>query len=87
MNLLVFVPILFNANHIVAGPLPKFDGMTGLTGTAPAPGPTPGLQPQSSGSGPIRVPPLPPDKVSEYANLFEKSGAQNGVLSGVFMCI
>jgi epidermal growth factor receptor substrate 15 len=33
--------------------------------------------------GPIRVPPLPPAKVAEYAGLFEKSGAQNGILSGI----
>jgi len=40
------------------------------------------LQPQGSGSGPIRVPPLTPDKAAQYAALFEKSGAQNGVLPG-----
>jgi epidermal growth factor receptor substrate 15 len=49
----------------------------------PPPGPPPSaLQPQSSGSGPIRVPPLTPDKAGQYASLFEKSGAQNGVLPG-----
>ena len=49
----------------------------------PPPGPPPSaLQPQSSGSGPIRVPPLTPDKAGQYAALFEKSGAQNGVLPG-----
>jgi epidermal growth factor receptor substrate 15 len=35
-----------------------------------------------SGNGPIRVPPLVPAKAAEYAGLFEKSGAVNGVLSG-----
>jgi hypothetical protein len=35
-----------------------------------------------SGNGPIRVPPLLPAKAAEYAGLFEKSGAVNGVLSG-----
>ena len=53
-------------------------------GAAPAPpqGPPPGpLQPQTSGN-PIRVPPLTPDKVQQYAALFEKSGAQDGVLAG-----
>jgi epidermal growth factor receptor substrate 15 len=35
-----------------------------------------------SGNGPIRVPPLVPAKAAEYAGLFEKSGAINGVLSG-----
>ncbi|KAK8191019.1 uncharacterized protein BKA78DRAFT_128355 [Phyllosticta capitalensis] len=33
-------------------------------------------------SGPIRVPPLTPDKAAQYAGLFEKSGAQNGLLPG-----
>lgn len=37
-----------------------------------------------SGSGPIRVPPLVPAKAAEYAGLFEKSGAVNGVLSGKY---
>lgn len=40
------------------------------------------MQPQLSGQG-IRVPPLTPDKVTQYAGLFEKSGgAQNGLLAG-----
>lgn len=69
------------------GPLPKFDvGLNsgGISPTVqPPPGPPPSaLQPQASGSGPIRVPPLTPDKAAQYAALFEKSGAQNGVLPG-----
>jgi epidermal growth factor receptor substrate 15 len=68
------------------GPLPKFDGGTngGISPIVQAPpGPPPGaLQPQSSGSGPIRVPPLTPDKATQYSTLFEKSGTQNGVLPG-----
>jgi epidermal growth factor receptor substrate 15 len=40
------------------------------------------LQPQSSGSGSIQVPPLTTDKVSQYTVLFESAGAQNGVLPG-----
>ena len=47
---------------------------------APPNPPAPGLQPQHS--GPIRVPPLTPEKAAEYAALFEKSGAVNGILSG-----
>ncbi|KAA8573463.1 hypothetical protein EYC84_005048 [Monilinia fructicola] len=67
------------------GPLPKFDG--GLGTTSPTfqapPGPPPSaLQPQASGSGPIRVPPLSAEKSSQYAQLFEKSGAQGGILPG-----
>ncbi|RDL38456.1 EF-hand protein [Venustampulla echinocandica] len=68
------------------GPLPKFDGGSapGMSPTIqPPPGPPPGaLQPQTSGSPPIRVPPLTPDKAAQYAALFEKSGAQNGQLPG-----
>jgi epidermal growth factor receptor substrate 15 len=68
------------------GPLPRFDGGSapGISPTIqPPPGPPPSaLQPQASGSAPIRVPPLTPDKASQYAALFEKSGAQNGVLPG-----
>lgn len=33
--------------------------------------------------GAIRVPPLSPDKVNEYAALFEKSGVEGGMLAGV----
>ena len=68
------------------GPLPKFDGGSapGMSPTVqPPPGPPPSaIQPQASGSGPIRVPPLTPDKAGQYAALFEKSGAQNGILPG-----
>ncbi|KAI9814015.1 MAG: hypothetical protein M1827_003479 [Pycnora praestabilis] len=65
------------------GPLPKFDGLTGSANapTNPPPPAAAALQAQPSG-GPIRVPPLTSDKVNEYSSLFEKSGAQNGVLPG-----
>ncbi|TKA56561.1 hypothetical protein B0A49_12218, partial [Cryomyces minteri] len=64
------------------GPLPKFEGLNVPSGVpAPVAPPPAALQPQASG-GPIRVPPLTPDKVAEYGALFEKSGAQNGVLPG-----
>ncbi|KAI9853198.1 MAG: hypothetical protein M1838_000054 [Thelocarpon superellum] len=61
------------------GPLPKFEGFNAPA--LPAAPALAALQPQSSG-GPIRVPPLTPEKVAEYSSLFEKSGAQNGVLAG-----
>ncbi|KAH7117959.1 hypothetical protein B0J11DRAFT_537129 [Dendryphion nanum] len=74
------------------GPLPKFEGLiipndpapsssrfTAPSGIPPPPGTA--IQPQLSG-GPIRVPPLSPAKAAEYASLFEKSGAQSGILSG-----
>ncbi|KAI8630966.1 hypothetical protein F5Y19DRAFT_41462 [Xylariaceae sp. FL1651] len=59
------------------GPLPKFDGI--VIGPAPAPAP---LQQQGSGTGPIRIPPLTPEKVSQYAAIFENQNLQNGMLPG-----
>ncbi|KAI0873895.1 hypothetical protein GGS24DRAFT_461561 [Hypoxylon argillaceum] len=61
------------------GPLPKFDGIN--IGPAPAPAPAP-LQQQASGTGPIRIPPLTPEKVSQYAAIFENQSLQNGILPG-----
>ncbi|KAI4209762.1 MAG: hypothetical protein LQ351_007358 [Letrouitia transgressa] len=61
------------------GPLPKFDGIPGPAGPPPNQAPAP-IQPQTS--GPIRVPPLLPDKVAQYSSLFEGSGVQDGLLSG-----
>ena len=62
------------------GPLPKFEGIQTSGGSIPAAAQP--LQQQNSGTGPIRVPPLTPDRVSQYTSLFEESGAQNGVLPG-----
>ncbi|KAI1368912.1 hypothetical protein F5Y08DRAFT_206972 [Xylaria arbuscula] len=60
------------------GPLPKFDGINiGPPPASPAP-----LQQQSSGTGPIRIPPLTPEKVSQYAAIFENQSLQNGILPG-----
>ncbi|RMZ90853.1 hypothetical protein DV736_g1918, partial [Chaetothyriales sp. CBS 134916] len=72
-------------------PLPKFDGQkAGLAAAAaagPAAVPTAIASPPPSsspvGPPPIRVPSLGPDKVAEYWQLFDKSGAENGMLSGV----
>lgn len=65
---------------VAGGSLPKFDGIAGPS--APSSPQTAGpLRPQTSG-GPIRVPPLGPDKVHQYSSLFEESGAQNGMLPG-----
>lgn len=67
------------------GPIPRFDG---FTPTAPplAPAPTGSPQPisaQGTGNAPIRIPPLTPEKVSQYASLFERQSLQNGqLLSG-----
>lgn len=63
-------------------PIPKFDG--GLPGgIQPPAGPPPSaIQPQTSGNVIGRVPTLTPDKVAQYASLFEKSGAEDGILPG-----
>ncbi|CAM1503964.1 Fc.00g015550.m01.CDS01 [Cosmosporella sp. VM-42] len=68
------------------GPIPRFDGFGPLPG-APAPPPAPiasppppaALQAQGTG-GPIRIPPLTPEKVNQYAGLFEHQPLQNGTL-------
>lgn len=39
--------------------------------------------PSAPGGPPIRVPALTPDKVATYSSLFDKSGAENGFLSGL----
>ncbi|KAB8342962.1 hypothetical protein FH972_022557 [Carpinus fangiana] len=57
------------------GPLPKFDN-TNAGASAPI------AQQSTGGPGPIRVPSLAPEKVAEYSSLFEKAGAQGGVLGG-----
>jgi hypothetical protein len=49
---------------------------------APSGPPPQSIPVQNSGS--IRVPPLTPDKIAAYTQLFETSGAKNGVLSGTF---
>jgi epidermal growth factor receptor substrate 15 len=51
---------------------------------APSGPPPQSIPAQNSGS--IRVPPLTPDKIAAYTQLFETSGAKNGVLSGELGC-
>ena len=77
-------------------PVAKFDGITlpgppqqqqqtaasPTTGAFPQNALQPQLSGQSTGGGPIRVPPLDPAKVQQYSGLFERSGAQNGMLEG-----
>ncbi|KAI0484223.1 hypothetical protein GGR56DRAFT_612853 [Xylariaceae sp. FL0804] len=63
------------------GPLPRFEGISvnaAAPALAPAPVPSPALQQQTTGGGPIRIPPLTPEKVSQYSMLFEKQNLQNG---------
>ncbi|OLN92228.1 putative calcium-binding protein [Colletotrichum chlorophyti] len=63
------------------GPLPRFDGITLPAGvTSPTPPPAAALQAQGTGGGPIRIPPLTPDKVNQYAALFERQTLQAGNL-------
>lgn len=83
-RMLPSAPSGFPLTAAAGGPLPKFDGVPAPAAApnAPAPGP---IQPQSSG-GPIRVPPLTPDKVNQYTSLFEDSGSQNGMMSGKSVC-
>lgn len=68
-------------NRSIAGPLPRFEGIN-ITPAVPQQ-PT-GQAPSSpqQGGGPIRVPPLTVEKANEYSGLFDKSGAQNGILPG-----
>ena len=87
-------PASNHADIILAAPLPKFDTIRSEP-PAPAPStqlPPPTLPPQATGPPaspstpgalPIRVPALSPDKVATYSSLFEKSGAENGFLSGL----
>ncbi|KAI1091471.1 hypothetical protein F5B19DRAFT_458479 [Rostrohypoxylon terebratum] len=64
------------------GPLPRFDGIN--ISAAPVPPPAhPPIQAQGTGSGPIRIPPLSPEKVVQYATVFEKQNLQpGGILPG-----
>lgn len=62
------------------GPLPRFDGFAPAAPPAASVGPQPPpspLQVQTTG-GPVRIPPLTPDKVSQFVGLFERQPLQNG---------
>ncbi|TDZ29543.1 putative calcium-binding protein [Colletotrichum spinosum] len=64
------------------GPLPRFDSIPLPTGglVSPTPPPATALQAQGTGGGPIRIPPLTPEKVNQYAGLFERQPLQPGNL-------
>ncbi|EXJ92145.1 hypothetical protein A1O3_00695 [Capronia epimyces CBS 606.96] len=70
-------------------PLPRFESTHAEQTPQPIPQPIPQQttgppsSPSTAGPPPIRVPALSPDKVAEYSALFEKSGAENGILSGL----
>ncbi|KAM0255983.1 hypothetical protein ACHAQJ_005287 [Trichoderma viride] len=57
------------------GPIPRFEGIWPATSPAQTP-----IQPQVSGG--LRVPPLTPDKVAQYATLFERQNLQGNMLPG-----
>ncbi|KAK4152607.1 hypothetical protein C8A00DRAFT_34697 [Chaetomidium leptoderma] len=62
------------------GPVPKFDG---ITVTPAPPPPPPAMQAQVTGApGPIRIPPLTPEKVTQYSGLFERQTLQGNLLPG-----
>ncbi|KAL2265794.1 hypothetical protein VTJ83DRAFT_6894 [Remersonia thermophila] len=62
------------------GPLPVFEG---VHITPPPPPPPPALTAQTTGApGPIRIPPLTPEKVAQYAGLFERQSLQGNLLPG-----
>ncbi|PSK57858.1 hypothetical protein B9Z65_9060 [Elsinoe australis] len=63
------------------GPIPKFEGVNLQPPTSPAVGNAQPNQLQPQGSG-IRIPPIIPEKAAQYSSLFERSGAQGGLLSG-----
>ncbi|EXJ93940.1 hypothetical protein A1O1_02333 [Capronia coronata CBS 617.96] len=66
-------------------PLPRFDPIHAEQTPQPLPQQTTGppASPSPPGPPPIRVPALSPDKIAEYSALFEKSGAENGLLPGL----
>ncbi|KAK0389742.1 hypothetical protein NLU13_3315 [Sarocladium strictum] len=67
------------------GPLPRFDGISIAPAPIPAPlgSPPPAAHIQAQGTGgAIRIPPLTPEKASQYASLFERQPLSNNLLSG-----
>ena len=65
---------------ILAGPLPRFEGVVLDTTAGVSESGT--ASPPPAAGGPIRVPPLQPDDVNKFVSLFEKSEVVNGLISG-----
>lgn len=65
----------------LAGPLPKFSGLSKDI-MEPTPQAPPVASSPPPGTGPVRVPPLVPEDVTKFSSLFERSEVQNGLLSG-----
>jgi epidermal growth factor receptor substrate 15 len=59
-------------------PIPQFEGLQPIALSSPAQS-TAALQPQGTG-GPVRIPPLTPEKVGQYAGLFERQSLLPGGL-------
>ncbi|KAH7040681.1 uncharacterized protein B0I36DRAFT_311243 [Microdochium trichocladiopsis] len=60
------------------GQLPRFEGIN-IGGGLPPPAQAPAAPIQAQGTGgPLRIPPLTPEKVAQYAGLFERQPLQNG---------
>jgi len=60
------------------GPIPRFEGLGGPVPGLASPPPPVALQAQGTGGGPVRIPPLTPEKVAQYAGLFERQPLQDG---------
>ncbi|SPO05707.1 related to EDE1 protein [Cephalotrichum gorgonifer] len=66
-----------------SGPLPRFDGVPVPSPSPASPPPPAALQAQGSGGGPVRIPPLTPDRVAQFSGLFERQSLGPGnVLPG-----
>ncbi|KAG6001559.1 hypothetical protein E4U54_001044, partial [Claviceps lovelessii] len=66
------------------GPIPRFDGIWPPPSSLGSPitaSPAATLQAQNTG-GPVRIPPLTPDKVAQYTSLFERQPLQANKLPG-----
>lgn len=66
---------------VLAGPLPRFEGVVIDAAGPPEPGTA---SPSPGANGPIRVPPLQQDDANKFFSLFEKSDVVNGLISGLF---
>ena len=63
--------------------MPRFDGISTTPAPAPVSSPPPAAPIQAQGTGgAIRIPPLTPEKATQYAGLFERQQLQNNMLSG-----
>ncbi|KAL5596526.1 uncharacterized protein BROUX77_007210 [Berkeleyomyces rouxiae] len=75
------------------GPIPRFDGISTAAGPGPAAASSPMIAPpppvaaplqaqHTATGGPVRIPPLTPDKVAQFGALYEAQPLQAGFLLG-----